>query len=196
MDGDNWGIGSTSFCDSGVFVGTKSGNMSSLVTLEAESALYPLLFVFICHGGSGPCSPYVHGIGVAVVERIPPLHTGGSSMLISSFDSFFEEYIFLLMGACCLGPVVPCDGVVDVTFQPHSTPATPPTCIGMLQNLNHTQDVPNEADIYLWTHRDDNKDMVCAMLDAPEDAENLEDAKEDLEDAHYLYRAIMGKPYS
>ncbi len=41
------------------------------------------------------------------------------------------------------------DSMWDVTFQPRTIPATPPTCVGMMQDLNHTQDMPNEADIHL-----------------------------------------------
>ncbi len=65
-----------------------------------------------------------------------------------------------------------------VTFQPHAVPATPATCVEMLQDLDHMQEMPSEANIHLWTHRDDDKDnaTVHAMLDAPEDA------KEDYEE--------------
>ncbi len=61
----------------------------------------------------------------------------------------------------------------------------------MLQDLEHTQDMPNEADIHLWTHGDDDEDdtTVRAMIDAPEDINNAE------EDAHFLYQTIMSKPY-
>jgi len=34
------------------------------------------------------------------------------------------------------------------------------------------------------------------MLDMPEDAKELEDAKEDLEDARHLYRMVMSGPYN
>jgi len=63
----------------------------------------------------------------------------------------------------------------------------------MLQDLSHDQNMPSEADIRLWTHRDDNKDnaTVHTMLDVPEEAEDPEFA-ENLEDAHALYRMIMG----
>jgi len=69
--------------------------------------------------------------------------------------------------------------------------------MGMLQDLDHTQEMPSKADICLWTHGDDDdddEDTVCAMLDAPEDAEELEDA-EDLEDTCHLYRMVTSKPY-
>ncbi len=66
----------------------------------------------------------------------------------------------------------------------------------MLQDLDHTQERPNEAEIQLWTHRDDDEDdaTVRAMMDEPEDAKELEDA-EDLEDACHLYRMATSKPY-
>ncbi len=76
-------------------------------------------------------------------------------------------------------------------FQPQAIPATPSTCLGMLQDLNHTQDMPNKAEIHLWTHGDD-EETVRAML------EELEDAKEDpedLEDTGHLYRMVMSRPY-
>jgi len=83
-------------------------------------------------------------------------------------------------------------GCGDVTFQPH---AILPTHVGMLQDLNHTQDMPNEAETHLWTHREDDKEMICAMLDTLEDTEEPEEAKEDLEDAKHLYRMVMSNPY-
>ncbi len=63
--------------------------------------------------------------------------------------------------------------VMFVMFQPCDNPATLPTCVGRMQDLNHTQDMPSEADIRLWTHGDDDEDdaTVRAMLGAPEDAE-------------------------
>ncbi len=41
--------------------------------------------------------------------------------------------------------------------------------------------MPNEADIHLWTYGEDDEDdaTVHAMLDAPEDAKEPEDAEED-----------------
>jgi len=70
----------------------------------------------------------------------------------------------------------------------------------MLQDLDHTQDMPNKADIHLWTHEENDKDdaMIHAMLDTLEDAEELEEADEDpedLEDARHLYRMVTGTPY-
>jgi len=62
--------------------------------------------------------------------------------------------------------------------------------------------MPSKADIHLWTHRDDNEETVHAMLDAPEDAKELEnteepgDAEEDLEDARHLYRMVTNRPYN
>ena len=95
-----------------------------------------------------------------------------------------------------------------VTFMPRAIPATPPTHVGMLQDLNHTQDTPNKAEIHLWTHGDDEDDAtIWAMLDTPEDAEELEDAEEpedaeesedaeeDLEDARHLYRMVTSGPF-
>jgi len=91
----------------------------------------------------------------------------------------------------------------DVTFQPHDTPATPPTCAGMLQYIDPEYDLPNKAEIHLWTHGQDEEDdaTVHAMIDAPEDAEEPEDAKEpedaeeDLEDTRHLYSMVTGGPY-
>jgi len=65
----------------------------------------------------------------------------------------------------------------------------------MLQDLNHIEDMPNKTEIRLWTHGDDDEETVCAILDAPEDAEELEDAEEDLKDARHLYRMVMSRPY-
>ncbi len=67
----------------------------------------------------------------------------------------------------------------------------------MLQDLDHTEDTPNEAEICLWTHGDDKEDdeTVCVMLDAPEDAEEPEDTEEDLEDTRHLYRMVTSGPY-
>jgi len=62
----------------------------------------------------------------------------------------------------------------------------------MMYDLDHTQDMPNKAEICLWTHGEDEQDdeeTVCAMIDAPEDA------KEDLEDAEHLYRMVTKRPY-
>jgi len=47
-----------------------------------------------------------------------------------------------------------------------------------LQDLTITEDTPNEAEIHLWTHGEDDEEMVRVMLDAPEDAEEPEDAKD------------------
>ncbi len=68
----------------------------------------------------------------------------------------------------------------------------------MLQDLKPTEEMPDEANIHLWTHGDDDdddEDTIHAMIDAPEDAEEPEDAKEDLEDAKHLYRMVTGGPY-
>ncbi len=58
--------------------------------------------------------------------------------------------------------------------------------------------MPNKDEIHLWTHRNDDKDdaTVCVMLDTLEDAEEPEDAEEDLEDAEYLYKMVMSGPYN
>ncbi len=66
----------------------------------------------------------------------------------------------------------------------------------MMQDLNHTEEMPNEADIHLWTHGEDNEETVCAMLDALEDAKELEDAEGDLEDTRHLYRMVTSRPYN
>ena len=85
-----------------------------------------------------------------------------------------------------------------VTFQPCNTPATPPKRAGMLRYIDHQYDMPNKDEIHLWTHRNDDKDdaTVCVMLDTLEDAEEPEDAEEDLEDAEYLYKMVMSGPYN
>ncbi len=79
-----------------------------------------------------------------------------------------------------------------VTFQPRAIPATPPTHVGMLQDLNHTQEMPSEADIHLWTHRDDNEDdaTVHAMIDALEDAK---ETQEEYEEGQHLYWTVTGQ---
>ena len=81
----------------------------------------------------------------------------------------------------------------NVTCEPRDTPATPPTCVGRLQDLDITQVMPNEAEAHLWTHGEDNEETVRAMLDAPEDAEEPEDA----EDPHeaFLWRMHRGGAY-
>ncbi len=57
--------------------------------------------------------------------------------------------------------------------------------------------MPNEAEIRLWTHGDDDEDdaTVRAMIDALEDAGEPEEAEETLEDykdTEYLYRVVSG----
>ncbi len=64
----------------------------------------------------------------------------------------------------------------NVTVMPRDTPATPPTRIGKLQDLTIKEDTPNEAEIHLWTHGEDDEEMVRAMLDVPEDAEDPQEA--------------------
>ncbi len=51
----------------------------------------------------------------------------------------------------------------------------------MLKDLDHTEEMPSEADIHLWTHRDDDEDSetVRAILEEPENAEEPEDTEED-----------------
>jgi len=66
----------------------------------------------------------------------------------------------------------------NVTYPPRDTPATLPTCMGMLQDLDTTQDMPNRAEIHLWTHGDDNEETVRAMLDTLGDAEEPDNAKD------------------
>ena len=56
-----------------------------------------------------------------------------------------------------------------VMYQPRAIATTPPTCIGALQCIDYPYDLPSKADIDFWTHGDDDKDMVHAMLDALED---------------------------
>ncbi len=112
LDGDDWGVRGAGLSDLGVFLRTESCDVSPLVALEAESALDPLLLVFIHHSSSCPSLSDVHGIRVAIVKRIPPLHVGGSSASVSSLYSFLEEYVLLLMSMCHLGPIIPHNWVV------------------------------------------------------------------------------------
>ncbi len=51
----------------------------------------------------------------------------------------------------------------------------------MLKDLDHTEEMPSEADICLWTHGDDDEDSktVCTILEEPENAKEPEDTKED-----------------
>ncbi len=72
----------------------------------------------------------------------------------------------------------------------------------MLRYIDNDYEMPNKAEVHLWTHGDDHEEddeeTVCAMLDAPEDAEELEEAKEnpeDLEDARHLYSMVTSGPY-
>jgi len=56
-------------------------------------------------------------------------------------------------------------------YVPRDTPATPPTRIGRLEDLDTIEDMPNEAEVHLWTHGDDEEDeaTVRAMIEAAED---------------------------
>ena len=56
-------------------------------------------------------------------------------------------------------------------YVPRDTPATPPTRIGRLEDLDTIEDMPNEAEVHLWTHGDDVADeaTVRAMIEAAED---------------------------
>ncbi|SRR6266702_7219156 len=72
-----------------------------------------------------------------------------------------------------------------VTYMPRDTPATPPTRMGRLQDLVTTEDTPNEAEIHLWTHGEDDEATVHAMLDTPEDAE---EPPEDVEDPQEAFK--------
>ncbi len=66
-----------------------------------------------------------------------------------------------------------------VMYEPREVPATPPTRLGKLQDLDTTLEMPNEAEVHLWTHGDDgDEETVHAMLDAPDIAEEPEDAKD------------------
>ncbi len=65
----------------------------------------------------------------------------------------------------------------------------------MLRYIDSNYDLPNKAEVRLWTHRDNDEETVRAMLDASEDAEEPEDAEEDLEDARHLYRMVTNRPY-
>ena len=59
---------------------------------------------------------------------------------------------------------------------PRNTPATPPTRVGRLEDLDIIEDMPNEAEECLWTHGDDEDDeeddtTVRNMIEAAEDPE-------------------------
>src|SRR6266571_5206974 len=114
LDSDDWGIGCGSFCGSGVLLGAVSGDMSLLVAMEAESTLDPLLLFFVSERSSGLSSSNVHSVWVAIVECVPPLEFCCSSPSFTSFDSFFEVYVFLLVGTGGVCPVIPCDQMVEL----------------------------------------------------------------------------------
>src|SRR6266702_1190718 len=97
LDRDYWGVGRGCFCNSGVFLGAKTGYVSLLIALEAKSALNSLPLFFVRKCGSCFCSPYVHSIWVLVIKSVPPLWLCSSSSSVISSDPFFEEYVFLLM---------------------------------------------------------------------------------------------------
>ncbi len=81
-----------------------------------------------------------------------------------------------------------------VTYEPREVPATPSTRLGKLQDLDTTQEMPNEAEVHLWTHGDDEDgETVRAMLDTPDIAEEPEDA-EDPQEA-FLRRLQGGGGY-
>src|SRR6266702_49719 len=89
--------------------------------------------------------------------------------------------------------------VPPVMFQPRAIPATLPTRVGMLQDIDHTQSMPNNADICLWTQGEDSEDddtIVHAMLDTPEAAEEPEEAEEtqeEYEEGRHLYWMVTGQ---
>src|SRR6266702_2361224 len=113
LDGDDRGIGRGCFRSSCSLVWAISGDVSFLVAAEAKSTLNPLSFFFVCESGSGPSSPYVHGVWVSIVERVPPLEFCCSSSSFSPFDPFLQLDILLLMVSCCACPVVPCYWMVE-----------------------------------------------------------------------------------
>src|SRR6266702_6436807 len=94
LDCDDWSVGRGCFGNSGVLLGTKVGDMSPLVALEAESILDSLPLFFVSECSSCPCSSYVHCVRVAVGEGVSPLWLCCSSSLVVSPDSFFEEDVF------------------------------------------------------------------------------------------------------
>ncbi len=100
LDYDYRGVGRGCFCDSCVPLGAVSGDVPFLVTLEAESALDPLSFFLVRECGACSCLPYIHGVWIAVVERIPPLGFRCSSSSVVPPNSFLEEYVFLLVLLC------------------------------------------------------------------------------------------------
>src|SRR6266702_87617 len=97
LDRNHRGVGRRCFRNLCVPLWAKSGDVPFLVALEAEPALDPLSLFFVCKGGACPSSSYIHGVGVSVVKCVPPLWFGCSSPSIVSPDSFFEEYVFLLV---------------------------------------------------------------------------------------------------
>ncbi len=62
---------------------------------------------------------------------------------------------------------------VAVTYAPRNTPATPPTHVGKLQDLEPLSHELTNEDIHYWTHRDDEEDeaIVQAILDAEDPQE-------------------------
>ncbi len=48
--------------------------------------------------------------------------------------------------------------MLHVTYTPHDIPATPPTCVGGLRDLNILESMPSEADEHYWRHGDDEED--------------------------------------
>src|SRR6266571_302850 len=114
LDRNYRGVGRGCFRNSCVSLWAKSGDVPFLVALEAESTLDPLSFFLVRKGGACPSSPYVHGVGVSVVECVPPLWFRCSSSSVVSPDSFLEEYVFLLVVACRPCPVVPGYGMVKL----------------------------------------------------------------------------------
>src|SRR6266702_1113153 len=112
LDGDGGYVRCGGFCRSCSLVWAVSGNVPFLVAAETESALNPLSFFFVRKSGSGPCAPYVHGVRVSIIERVPPLEFSCSCSSFSPFDPFFQEDVLLLVMACRPCPIVPGYGMV------------------------------------------------------------------------------------
>src|SRR6266702_3374424 len=100
LDRDYRGVGRRCFRSSCVPLGAVPGDVSLLIALEAESALDPLSFFFVRKSGARSSSPYFHSVGIAVVERIPPLGLRCSSPSLVPPNPFLEEDVFLLMFLC------------------------------------------------------------------------------------------------
>ncbi len=85
--------------------------MPLLIALEATSLTSLFAFVF---GGSYSCScpPYIHGIWISI-EHIFPLRLRVPLIPCSPFEPVAYLYVFFLMEACRVGPVIPVSWMVE-----------------------------------------------------------------------------------